>query len=82
MTMFLMERKNNKVKRRKRETGQAAHPGFCFLIALEMAASTVTLVVNAAFHVAAFGVAPVSAMAADNTASSGAPVVDGGGSAR
>ena len=70
------------VKRRKMETGQAAHPGLCFMIALEVVASTVTLAVDAAFHMAAFGVAPVSAMAAGNTASSGASVVDGGGSAR
>ena len=69
------------VKRRKMETGQAAHPGFCFLIALEVAASTVTLVVDAAFHMAAFGVAPVSAEAADNAATSDTPVMGGGGSA-
>ena len=81
MTMFLIERKNNKVKRRKMKTGQAAHPGFCFIVALEMAASTVTLVVDATFHVAALGVATVSAKAADSTATPDAPVIDGGGSA-
>ena len=82
MTVFFIQWKNNKVECRRREkAGQAAHPGFCFLIALEIAASTVTLVVDAAFHVAAFGVAPVSAKAADSTATPDAPVIDGGGSA-
>ena len=83
------------VKRRKMETGQAAHLVFCSMIALEVVASTVILAVDAAatyqrtvMHYTAAGTgtvggaAPVSVMAAGNMASSCVPVVDGGGSAR
>ena len=64
-----------------RKSGTGCSSGFCILAALEMVASMVTLVINAAFHMAAFGVAPVSAEAADNAATSDIPVMGGGGSA-
>ena len=70
MTVFFIQWKNNKVECRRREkAGQAAHPGFM-----------VTFAVNAALYVAALGVAPVSAEAADNAAPSDIPVMGGGGS--
>ena len=95
MTMCLMERKNNMVIRRQRETGKAAHFGFFSMIALVAVAITVILAVDAAatyqrtvMHYTAAstgtvgGAAPISVMAAGNMASSCASVVDGGGSAR
>ena len=95
MTMFLMEKKNNMVMRRQRETGKAAHLGFCSMIALVAVAITVILAVDAAatyqrtvMHYTATGTgtvggaAPVSVMAAGNMASSCVSVVNGGGSAR